>query len=434
MPKAPFSSLPLSGLFAIAKPSGPTSMSILDSIKPLINSSPLFVSQDKLDKQKDGDAQSGGKGKGKFGRGKKRGRDAVKLGQGGTLDPLADGVLVVGIGKGTKRLGDFLDCVKEYRTTALLGCETDTYDSEGAQVRAAPWKHVTKDAVEKALAQFRGEIQQTPPIFSALKMDGKPLYEYARKGIPLPRPIERRSVTVHSLELEEWKGADHRFVWPEKRFTDDEKRALEKALSSVEEDPQVKDEGETAVKAGQEGEGDGQEPPRKKARVDTEAEVAGVAESKAEEPITPPTDTTAEHPTAFVLKMRVSGGTYVRSIVHDLGHALGSAAHVVTLTRSQQGRFALGMESHPAVSEVGDVEQPHKPPASAEANDLVTQKSEGEDAAAQTSLEQTPAVSVERGCVPWEVFERAIKDEGEVDEDGRHEWEKVVLEHLEVVD
>ena len=88
---------------------------------------------------------------------------------------------MIGVGKGTKKLTEFLDCVKvlgefpydvdvfmawiqEYRTTCLLGCETDSYDSEGAQVRTAPWKHVTQDAVEAALEKFRGQIQQTPPM------------------------------------------------------------------------------------------------------------------------------------------------------------------------------------------------------------------------------------------------------------------------------
>lgn len=104
----------------------------------------------------------------------------MKMGQGGTLDPLADGVLVIGIGQGTKKLDQFLGCIKvisflsalqqisrveqEYRTTALLGCETDTYDSEGARVRVAPWRHITRENVETALEQFRGEISQTPPM------------------------------------------------------------------------------------------------------------------------------------------------------------------------------------------------------------------------------------------------------------------------------
>ncbi|KIJ69310.1 hypothetical protein HYDPIDRAFT_80481 [Hydnomerulius pinastri MD-312] len=334
MPKVTLPQLPLSGLFAVSKPSGPTSMSVVEDIKQLVGKSRLFVEAEKLEKLA---------GKGKSSNRGRRGKEAVKIGQGGTLDPLADGVLVVGVGKGTKRLNEFLDCVKEYRTTALLGCETDSYDSEGARVRVAPWHHITKESVETMLDKFRGEIYQTPPIFSALKMDGKPLYEYARKGIPLPRPIEKRKVTVHSLEIINWKGGDHDFRWPEKEFTAEEKKAMQKALESVEDDLVVNDQ---------------------------------------------PEETTEQPPSAFVLSMKVSGGTYVRSIVHDLGHELGSAAHVVTLTRSRQGRFALEPEDG------------------------------GED----------------RGCVPWEVFEKALKDEGEPGEDGWKEWEREVLDRLEVVE
>ncbi|GLB34884.1 putative pseudouridylate synthase 4 [Lyophyllum shimeji] len=330
MPKATLSSFPLSGLFGIAKPSGPTSMSVINDVKGLIARSRIFVDADKLERGKD---QKGKRGK--------RGREGVKIGQGGTLDPLADGVLVVGVGKGTKKLSEFLDCTKEYRTTCLLGCETDTYDSEGARVRIAPWKHVTREQVEAALAQFTGEIQQTPPIFSALKMDGMPLYEYARKGIPLPRPIESRKVTVHSLELVEWKGSDHPYCWPEKSFSEEEKKAMETALKGAEADVTVKDDLDLAA-----------------------------ADSV---------------PTAFVLKMKVSGGTYVRSIVHDLAHALGSAGHVVTLTRSRQGRFAL------------------------------------------------EPTEEDRGCVPWDVFQRASADPGAVDAEGWTEWEREVLSRLDVV-
>ncbi|THH33941.1 hypothetical protein EUX98_g209 [Antrodiella citrinella] len=234
-------------------------MTVINEIKPLIARSRLFVEEEKLKK-----ANSQQRGRGS--RHKKYGREAVKIGQGGTLDPLADGVLVIGIGKGTKKLTDFLDCVKEYRTTCLLGCETDSYDSKGAQVRTAPWKHVTREQIEAALDGFRGEIMQAPPIFSALKMDGRPLYEYARNGIPLPRPIEKRKVTVYSLEIVEWLGPEHSFRQPEKKYTDDQKQALEKALSSVEGNPVIKDEPE-------------------------EGENLNV-------------------PTAFVLRMKVSGGTY----------------------------------------------------------------------------------------------------------------------------
>ncbi|KAI6028697.1 pseudouridine synthase [Pisolithus orientalis] len=332
MPKVTSPRLPLSGLFAIYKPSGPTSMSVLEDIKKLICQSPLFVEREKLETQQ---GRRHGKGK--------RAKDRVKIGQGGTLDPLADGVLVIGVGKGTKRLNEFLDCVKEYHTTALLGCETDSYDSEGAQVRVAPWRHITKEVVETMLERFRGEIYQTPPIFSALKMDGKPLYEYARSGTPLPRPIEKRKVIVHSLELVSWLGSDHNYRWPEKQFTIGEKEAMAKALGSVEKGPVVGDE---------------------------------------------PDPTSDRPPAAFALSMKVSGGTYVRSIVHDLGHALGSAAHVVTLTRLRQGRFTT----------------------------------------------EAPESEQDKSCVPWEVFERAKENEGEGDESGYREWEREVLDRFDIVE
>ncbi|KAG6874212.1 hypothetical protein C0995_003758 [Termitomyces sp. Mi166 len=331
MPKISFSSLPVSGLFGLAKPSGPTSMSVINDVKILISQSRLFVEASKLEKSK-GQKPT-----------RKHIRGGVKIGQGGTLDPLAEGVLVVGVGKGTKKLSEFLDCTKEYRTTCLLGCETDTYDSEGARVRTAPWQHVTREKVESALAQFSGEIQQTPPIFSALKMDGRPLYEYARKGIPLPRPIESRKVTVHSLELVEWLGTDHLYRWPEKVFSEEEKKAMETALKGAESDVSVRDDLDPAV--------------------------------------------VADIPTAFVLKMRVSGGTYVRSIVHDLAHSLGSAGHVVTLTRSRQGRFAL-----------------------------------------------EPTGEGELGCVPWDIFQRASAEPGDIDEEGWTEWEREVIKRLDIVD
>lgn len=115
MPKISLSSLPISSLFAVAKPSGPTSMSVVNDIKKLVGSSRLFVESDKLDNPK---RKNSHKHKGK------RAREAVKIGQGGTLDPLADGVLVVGVGKGTKRLNEFLDCVKVYIPSRALRFES----------------------------------------------------------------------------------------------------------------------------------------------------------------------------------------------------------------------------------------------------------------------------------------------------------------------
>ena len=103
----------------------------------------------------------------------------VKLGHGGTLDPLATGVLIVGVGSGTKALNQFLACTKTYETVVLFGAATDSYDVTGKVVAKAPFAHLTRTKVEEALAQFKGKIRQRPPIFSALKVKGKPLYEYA---------------------------------------------------------------------------------------------------------------------------------------------------------------------------------------------------------------------------------------------------------------
>lgn len=175
-------------------------------------------------------------------------------------------------------------------------------------------------------------------------MDGKPLYEYAREGIPLPRPIEKRQVTVHSLNVIDWKGSEHSYRYPEKKFTEEQKKAVETAMHGIEDQVRVKDEPE---------------------------------QTQAED----------EAATACVLEMKVSGGTYVRSIVHDLGHEVDSAAHVVTLTRSRQGRFALD-----------------------------------------------PAGDTDIGCIPWNVFEKALESPGEPDADGWKEWERAVLDKLEVVE
>lgn len=175
-------------------------------------------------------------------------------------------------------------------------------------------------------------------------MDGKPLYEYARSGTPLPRKIEKRPVIIHSLEIEKWLGSDHDFRYPEQVLSEEQKQALEKTLRSVQEDARVVDEPEEPVEDGR-------------------------------------------RPTAFVLRMKVSGGTYVRSVVHDLGHAIGSAAHVVTLTRSRQGRFTL-----------------------------------------------EPAEAEDMGCVPWDVFRAAAEDVGPTDDDGHTAWEQEVLDKFQVID
>jgi len=93
-----------------------------------------------------------------------RKKGGLKIGQGGTLDPLANGVMVIGIGRGTKQLSQFLECTKSYTATGLLGCATTTYDAEGPVLSTAPYKHVTREMVEAVLDRFRGDILQVPPM------------------------------------------------------------------------------------------------------------------------------------------------------------------------------------------------------------------------------------------------------------------------------
>lgn len=123
--------------------------------------------------------------------------NAAKAGHTGTLDPMATGLLPLTFGEATKFSQRLLDADKEYLATLRLGVETDSGDAEGQEISRAP---VAVDAVqlEQALAGLRGDIQQVPPMYSALKRDGKPLYEYARAGIEVERAP--RPVTIFTLE------------------------------------------------------------------------------------------------------------------------------------------------------------------------------------------------------------------------------------------
>jgi tRNA pseudouridine55 synthase len=124
---------------------------------------------------------------------------AAKAGHTGALDPLATGVLPLCFGEATKFSQMMLDSDKAYITTAKLGIRTETGDSEGAVVEEKPVPALTEEQVEAVLENFRGDIQQVPSMYSALKHQGKPLYEYAREGIVIDRPA--RPVTIYELTL-----------------------------------------------------------------------------------------------------------------------------------------------------------------------------------------------------------------------------------------
>ncbi len=179
----------------------------------------------------------------------RRGTGVKKIGHAGTLDPLATGVLVLCVGAATRLSEYVMASRKVYRARAHFGVETDTYDAEGAVVAERPADHLTRAAVEAALGAFRGEIEQVPPMYSAIQQGGRRLYELARAGQDVPR--DARAVTIFRLDLLAW------------------------------------------------------EPP------------------------------------LATLEVTCSPGTYIRSLAHDLGAALGTGAHLSALERAASGPFTV---------------------------------------------------------------------------------------------
>jgi len=187
-------------------------------------------------------------------------KSRLKVGHGGTLDPMATGLLVLGVGGGTKLMQQYLAGSKAYAARAQLGAETDTQDATGNTTREASSEHVTLAQLESAAAGLTGEIMQRPPIYSALRKDGKRLYDLARAGKIQPEEVEKRPITVHQLGVHSFDAA------------------------------------------------------------------SGV----------------------FELEVRCSGGTYVRTLIEDIGREVGSAAHMTALERTRHGPFCNVAESDAA--------------------------------------------------------------------------------------
>lgn len=122
-----------------------------------------------------------------------------KIGHAGTLDPLATGLLIICTGKFTKRIPEFMGQTKEYTGTIHLGATTPSYDLETEIDATFPTSHITEDLIQETLKQFLGEIEQKPPVFSAIKKDGKRLYEHARAGEEVE--IQARKTTIYEFEI-----------------------------------------------------------------------------------------------------------------------------------------------------------------------------------------------------------------------------------------
>jgi tRNA pseudouridine55 synthase len=154
------------GILNVNKPSGISSYDVIRRIKPLL-------------------------------------RTSTPIGHAGTLDPLASGVLLVLLGEATKVSRFLLNLPKEYVAGVLFGRQTDTDDVTGKTLAELPANCLTAESVRSALDRFTGEIEQTPPVFSALKQDGQPLYRLARRGQEVhPKP---RKVMVYEIELIDWQ-------------------------------------------------------------------------------------------------------------------------------------------------------------------------------------------------------------------------------------
>lgn len=275
---------------------------------------------------------------------------------------MATGVLIMGVGKGTKPLQGFLECTKTYEATILFGAATDTYDILGKVLRRAEYGHVTRETVEKALGKFRGKIMQRPPIYSALRVQGKRLYEYAREGKDVPKEIEERPVEVKELEVVEWmEGGSHKYSSAKEEAENEAKdlaenvlhlgdavatsenasdgRSLNGIASTGNKRKRSLDDGDSVV-------------PKKEceARHDRESQclMSGGLQNPDDSP--KQVDTLSQQnmpsavmgPPAVKLRMTVTSGFYVRSLSHDLGEVVGSLACMCELVRTRQGDFELG--------------------------------------------------------------------------------------------
>jgi tRNA pseudouridine55 synthase len=122
----------------------------------------------------------------------------IKVGHTGTLDPFATGLMIIVVGEYCKRAGEFSKLDKTYEATLRLGQTSSTGDPEG-EITEVSDRQPTREEIEKVLGQFRGQIQQTPPAFSAIKINGQRAYKLARAGKTVDMPV--RTVTIHQLEL-----------------------------------------------------------------------------------------------------------------------------------------------------------------------------------------------------------------------------------------
>ena len=210
----------------------------------------------------------------------------VKIGHGGTLDPLASGVLPVALGEATKLAGRLLDGDKVYAFTVAFGSQTDTLDLEGRVIATSDVRPIWEE-VKAVMPRFTGPIEQMPPAFSALKMDGERAYDRARAGEAVV--LASRQVVIHSLQTSPERGEGLAEGWWRGRHTGDTLTEFSSAVRCADSPP-----------------------PRAGKELESATFVA-----------------------------HVSKGTYIRSLARDIALALGTVGHVTHLRRLRAGPFDL---------------------------------------------------------------------------------------------
>lgn len=218
-----------------------------------------------------------------------------KIGHAGTLDPLATGVLLVCVGKATKHIDELQSGEKVYSGTFVLGATTPCYDQEQAIDCYYPYAHITRERIEAVLPQFMGTIQQVPPIFSAVKINGQRAYHYARRheGEESPQP------TAKEIQIVEFDITGFRPGVPEESPSSESPEILPEASAST------------------------------------------LSHTDSPHLYNHPQCEVPPHLPQLDFRIRCGKGTYIRSIARDLGMALDSGAFLSSLRREQVGNYTI---------------------------------------------------------------------------------------------
>ncbi|KAF9103615.1 hypothetical protein BGX29_003133 [Mortierella sp. GBA35] len=328
--------VPLTGLFAVNKPTGLTSTTILDHLQHVCRRNqdhPLVRGVLEVDGSK---------------RAK---RGLVKIGHGGTLDPLARGIVVVGMGTGCKKLHKMSGSSKVYIAEGRLGFSSTTLDSTGSLVDQKPTDHVTKERLLDALQAFKGEISQTPPLYSALNMDGKRLYDYAREGIPLPREIPSRKVQIYGLDLFSYPDnitvpdpSLQSFGFQIDTVTPD---SMKDTIQSTHASDDLKTT--TTTTTAEDGENDDEE--------ESKFRPKEISDPTLTDPNHIPVPSKSHGGLYFHIRVHCSSGTYIRTLIADIAAHLGTVGLMTDLLRVEQSGYRLGGEATLEMTECEDLER-----------------------------------------------------------------------------